>query len=125
MNNKILLVDDQEDITSSLKRVLADYPVASAGDGKTALEFIRAEGPALVILDVSMPGMSGLEVLEQIMLMERKPLVLMLTGDETIETAARSLAIGAFAYITKPYDTEQVKEQVRKAFSFLERTAPN
>lgn len=123
MNHRILLVDDEEDIVSALKNVLADYPVTSASDGKTALRLIATEKPALVILDVSMPAISGLEVLEKIMLMDPKPLVLMLTGDETIETAARTLALGAFAYITKPFEASQIKEQVAKALAFSDRKA--
>lgn len=124
MNNTILLVDDQEEILLALKRVLSGYPVATAPDGPTALELIDARRPALVIMDVSMPGMTGLEVLEKIMLMDNKPLVLMLTGIEAIETAAKALSLGAFAYITKPFEADQIKEQVAKAFAFLDLKAP-
>jgi len=118
---KILLVDDERDMLCVLERVLADYSVITACDGASALELVAAERPALVILDVSMPGMSGLKVLEKIMLMDPKPLVLMVTGDDAIETAAQTLAIGAFAYITKPFEAGQIKEQVAKALAFLDR----
>ncbi|MFA6434573.1 MAG: response regulator [Elusimicrobiales bacterium] len=121
MNHRILLVDDQEDILAALRRILEDYPVTEARDGKTALALIKAEKPALVILDVSMPEMSGIEVLEKILLMDHKPLVLMLTGDDAIETAAKTLAIGAFAYITKPFEIRQIREQVAKALAFSDR----
>lgn len=123
MNHSILLVDDQEDIISVLERILADYPVTSVFDGKTALARIKADRPALVILDVSMPGMSGVEVLEKIMLMDYKPLVLMLTADEAIETAAKTMGLGAFAYITKPFETAQILEQVAKALAFSDQKA--
>ena len=121
VNRKILLVDDQEDILDALKRILADYAVTAVCDGERALAIIAADKPDIVILDVSMPGMSGIEVLERIMLMGHKPVVLMVTGDDAIETAAKTLAIGAFAYITKPFEARQIKDQVTKAITFLEQ----
>jgi DNA-binding NtrC family response regulator len=121
MKPKILLIDDEKDITEALPRFLTDYEVVTAADGASGLAAAASARPELVLLDVHLPDMSGLEVLEDLLSMDFKPLVIMLTGDEAVETAAKAIAGGAFAYITKPFEGPQVVEQVRKAFTYLKR----
>lgn len=125
MSGKILIADDDAEITSVLSRTLASYEVEEAGDGKTALAKELSMRPDLMILDIDMPQMSGVEVLEKISKQGRRPLVIMLTGSAAPEVVSKVMALGVFAYIIKPFEKEEVLEQVKRAFDFLEsRKAP-
>ncbi|OGR67773.1 MAG: hypothetical protein A2081_00315 [Elusimicrobia bacterium GWC2_61_19] len=121
MKPKILLVDDLEDVLAALRRLLRSCDLLEARSGKSALELAAAERPDLVILDVHLPDMSGVDVMEKLALMTPKPVVIMLTGDDTVETAGKSLAAGAFAHITKPFEAKDLLEQVIKALEFGEK----
>jgi DNA-binding response OmpR family regulator len=101
---KLLLVDDLEDILASLRKLFAVCDVLEARDGATALALAAWEKPELVILDVHLPDMSGVDVMEKLALLDPKPVVIMLTGDDTVETTGRALAAGAFADVTKPFE---------------------
>jgi len=118
MHNKILLVDDNEDVIGALSRTLAGYDLVSAGDGASALALVGSEKPDLVLLDIELPGMSGLEVLEKISVMRKRPLVIMITADGTSETTAKALAAGVFSYIIKPFEAKEALEQVKRALAF-------
>lgn len=120
---KILVADDNEQITESVSKLLRDYAVVVAHDGKAALDLAVSGKPDLILLDVAMPVMSGIDVLEKLMAMPRKPLVIMLTGDESVETVSKAVSIGVFSYITKPLDAELLLDQVRKAAEFLKRSS--
>lgn len=120
MGKKILIADDSEQILVVLSRILADYDTISARDGNSALKLVVAEKPDILLLDVAMPGLNGIEVLGKIMAMPRRPLVMMLTVDASIETVSKAMSIGVFSYITKPFEAEAVLDQVKKAFAFLE-----
>jgi DNA-binding response OmpR family regulator len=103
---KILVVDDDREILDMLTDHLEDegYAVSQAVDGEQALESVRSEPPDLVLLDVTMPGVSGLEVLRRLRLDHPRIPVVMITGIED-ETLARStLKMGAFDYLQKPFD---------------------
>ncbi len=121
MKPKILLVDDMEDILEPLRRLLCSFELSEAGNGKRALELAASERPDLVILDVNLPDMSGVEIMEQLDLLEHKPVVIMLTGDSTVETTGRALAAGAFAYVTKPFEPKELLEQVIKGLEYGEK----
>jgi DNA-binding NtrC family response regulator len=123
MDKKILIADDDEETLGALSRMLAGYDVVSAGDGKAALELTVSEKPDILLLDVDMPGLNGLEVLGKVMAMSRKPLVIMITGDASTETVSKALAIGVFSYIIKPFEKDEVLDQVKRAFAFREASA--
>ncbi|OGR67791.1 MAG: hypothetical protein A2081_00305 [Elusimicrobia bacterium GWC2_61_19] len=120
---KILIADDDEQITEALSRLLKDYKVLVARDGKSALDSAVSWKPDLILLDIAMPVMNGIEVLEKLTAMPRKPLVIMLTGDESVKTVSKAMAIGVFSYITKPFDAELVLDQVRKVAEFLGKSS--
>lgn len=120
MGKKILIADDSEQIQEVLSRILAGYDIISARDGNSALNLVTSEKPDVLLLDVDMPGLNGIEVLEKVMAMPRKPLVIMLTVDASIETVSKAMGIGVFSYIAKPFQTEVVLDQVKRAFAFLE-----
>jgi CheY-like chemotaxis protein len=121
MKPKILLVDDLDVVLGALRRLLRSCTLLEAGDGKTALELAAAEKPDMVILDVHLPDMSGVDVMEKLALLPDKPVVIMLTGDDSVETAGKALAAGAFAHITKPFEAKDLLEQVIKGLEFGEK----
>lgn len=113
----VLVVDDEPGLVEMLRTglELAGFGVLSALDGPTALYKLRSENPALVILDIAMPGMSGWGVLERI---ESDPAtagtpVIMLTARTMDEDAMRGLEMGAIDYITKPFDLRHLISVVR------------
>jgi len=120
MSKKILIADDDAQVVSALSRALANYDLEEAGDGKTALSLAFSAHPDLIILDIDMPAMNGIEVLEKLAKMKDRPLTIMLTGSGDPETVSKAMALGVFAYIIKPFEMEEIQEQVKRAFSFME-----
>ncbi|MBI2384773.1 MAG: response regulator [Elusimicrobia bacterium] len=113
MTQKILIVDDDADTRRILRYVLS--PVAAvleADGGAEALRLIGAERPALVLLDLVMPGVGGLEVLEGGLKLVPSMVVVMLTGQSDIAVAKSALDKGARAFITKPIDPQRLREVV-------------
>ena len=117
-NKTILVVDDEEAIRWSLARVLQrdGYRVDLVSCPAEALEQIQANSYGLVLTDVKMPGGSGLELLETIRRVSPKTLSLIMTGYGTIEMAVQAMRVGAFDFITKPYEIERVLVAVKNAF---------
>ena len=124
MKHKILIVDDEENILLVVKSAfVASYEVFTANAGEAALEIIRREKPSFVFLDIKMPGMSGIKVLERIKETGAAPVVWMLTGDEDMEMALTTLEGGASGYITKPFEVERIRAVVFNALEDLEKTS--
>jgi CheY-like chemotaxis protein len=121
MKPKILLVDDMEEILAPLRKLLRSCELTEARDGKSAVELAAAGSPDLVLLDYHLPDMSGAEVLEKLRLMTPPPVVIIMTGDDTVETAGISLAAGAFAHITKPFESKDILDLVIKGLEFAEK----
>ncbi|OGR45034.1 MAG: hypothetical protein A2X35_06475 [Elusimicrobia bacterium GWA2_61_42] len=116
MKHKILIVDDEESILFVVRAaLLPQYEVFTAQEGGAALEIIKKEKPAFVFLDIKMPGISGLEVLEGIKVSGAAPVVWMLTGNEDLEMAVQTLKGGASGYLTKPFDVHKLREIVLTA----------
>jgi DNA-binding NtrC family response regulator len=114
---KVLVVDDEESIRRLLKLMLEDcgLTVVTAADGEEALYKLALEKTNLVLLDISMPKMSGLEVLKRLSESAADICVIMVTADADISTAVETLKLGAYDYITKPFDQLVVKEKVQNA----------
>lgn len=116
INTHLLLVDDEErflQTTSNLiKKKRDDFNVTTAPGGKDCLEIIKTTHIDVVILDVKMPGMDGVEVLREIK--REKPLieVIMLTGHSTTESAVEGMKLGAYDYLLKPCDIEVLIDKV-------------
>ena len=114
---KVLIVDDENAIRESLRMILkGDYDVSVAGSGQEALQIIAHNDLSLVLLDVMMPGEDGLQVLEKIRQMSAIP-VIMVTALNSVQSAVRAMKTGAFDYITKPFDVEDIRAVVSKALS--------
>ena len=119
----VLIVDDEPAIVRMLKDALGvfrhehGYKVDTAGDGADALVALEREQFDLVLLDMYMPRMSGLELLERMRQLKMQTPVLMLTGNDDARTAADALASGIFAYIPKPFELQQLEHLVSLAVS--------
>ncbi|OGP74893.1 MAG: hypothetical protein A2V86_18290 [Deltaproteobacteria bacterium RBG_16_49_23] len=114
----ILIVDDDKSIRYSLKRMLEeDFSILTAQNGEEALKRLREDSPDLIIMDIKMPGRSGIEVLKEIKLADPKSLVILMTAFGTTETAIEAMKYGAFDYILKPFPIPQMKSLVEKAIS--------
>jgi two-component system nitrogen regulation response regulator NtrX len=117
---KILVVDDEETIRKSLKMILEyeGYQFYEAADGEQALNTIEETvGLALVLLDVKLPGMSGLEVLEELEKKPYSPEVIMISGHGTVQTAVEATKLGAFDFLEKPLHRERVLISIRNALN--------
>ncbi len=110
MNETILVVDDEISICQSLKAILEDegYQVLVAGSGEEAIKIVAEEMPQLVLLDIWLPGMDGLETLKAIHAAHPNVLVIMMSGHGTIETAVKATKLGAFDFIEKPLSLDKV-----------------
>ena len=119
MSQKILIVDDSALSRRTLRRILesAGYEVAEAEDGMTALELYFLEKPSLVLLDLVMKGMYGLDVLVKLREMDPKALVVVASAD--IQSSTRKLVdeAGALSFINKPFVSEQVIAAVEAALA--------
>ncbi|MBU4566235.1 MAG: response regulator [Desulfarculus sp.] len=114
----VLLVDDEESYREALARRLSrrGLNVAQEADGEAALARLGAEAPDVVLLDVKMPGLDGLEVLRRIK--KARPLteVILLTGHAHLETSITGLERGAFDYLLKPVPLEELVEKIHDAW---------
>jgi DNA-binding NtrC family response regulator len=113
----ILIVDDEPNLLESFKigLELKDYIVSIASSGKLALEEIRKRGFDVVLLDIRMPGMDGLETLTEIKRLRPNQVVIMLTGQGSLKSAVEAGRIGAYDYIEKPSTPEAVHLRIQKA----------
>jgi len=115
--HNILIVDDESGIRQSLKGVLEDegYKAAAAESGEVCLEVLRKHAFDVVLLDVWLPGIDGLETLEKIREIENAPEVIMISGHGTIETAVRATKLGAYDFLEKPLSVDKTLILVKNA----------
>ncbi len=113
----VLVVDDEQDIRDGSERILrrCGFRVHTADRGETALKMLDKQPVAIVLLDLKMPGMDGLEVLDRIGKRDSPPLVIVITGFATVETAIGAMKHGAYDFIAKPFDPEQLRIVVNRA----------
>ena len=115
---KILIVEDERPLRELLEieLVRSGYKVDSAADGELGLEKYRQETYNVVLLDMKMPGMDGVEVLKQMRLESTLPEVIVFTGHGTIETAVECIRQGAYDYLTKPVKLDELEMVIDKAY---------
>ncbi|MBI2159363.1 MAG: response regulator [Candidatus Rokubacteria bacterium] len=104
---RVLVVDDDAEVRETLEELLAShgFEVATAPNGDLAMQAIARRAPDVVLLDVVMPGLSGVEILQAIQTIAPRVKVIMVSGGATPEQAMRTLALGAFDFVRKPVDT--------------------
>ena len=113
---RILIVDDEAEITEILADLLsADYDCSRAGSAEEALTRLREDVFQLVISDITMPGMSGLDMIPHVKELAPDTVVVMISGMQTVESAISALRVGAFDYLMKPFDLRQVEAVVKRA----------
>lgn len=115
--DKILVIDDDIDMQSLLSDIITPegYEVMTADNGKKALKKLAAFSPDLVLLDIKLPDMDGMKVLEEIRKTGTDSIVIMLTGYGDIKDAVQSMKMGAFNYITKPFENEEILLNIKEA----------
>jgi len=113
----ILIIDDEESIRESLKGILEDegFRTISAENGEEGIALLREEIPELVLLDIWMPGMDGIETLRKIREVMPEQLVIMMSGHGTIETAVKATKLGAYDFIEKPLSLEKLLLSIQNA----------
>jgi two-component system nitrogen regulation response regulator NtrX len=116
----VLIVDDEPSILQTLSGLLSDegFEVSTAVNGYEALKIIDAESPDLVLLDIWMPGIDGIETLQEIKKSNPHIQVIIITGHGTIETAVRATKLGAFDLIEKPLSIDKVIVAINNALNF-------
>ncbi|HYQ61371.1 MAG TPA: sigma-54 dependent transcriptional regulator, partial [Desulfatiglandales bacterium] len=120
MARTVLIVDDEESIIQSLQGILTDegFEVISAGSGSAALEKIDEVIPDIVLLDIWMPGMDGIETLIKIKESHSELQVVMMSGHGTIETAVKATKLGAYDFIEKPLSIEKLLLVINNAVGY-------
>ena len=115
--DKLLLIDDEADVQYSFRRIF-DSPsiqLTTASSGEEGLRLISSLKPDLVIMDVRMGGISGLEALRRMRAIDAKVPVIMMTAYGTTQTAIEAMKLGAYDYILKPFDVPKLKQLVMAA----------
>jgi DNA-binding NtrC family response regulator len=113
---RVLIVDDEPGVRESLRMVLKGRAhVTAVGDGAGALEELANGRYHVALLDLVMPGIDGLEVLERGQALDEPPQFIMLTATKTVKTAVRAMKLGAFDYITKPFDIDELLVVIERA----------
>jgi DNA-binding response OmpR family regulator len=125
MPAKVLIVDDEQEVVRLLEVILmrAGYAVAKAYGGKECLSLLTRENPDVILLDIMMPGMSGLEVMESLRTIYgavSMPPVIFLTAKGGMESMIEGLQAGAFKYLVKPTSREKLIEIVKSALEYSE-----
>ena len=116
-SGKVLVVDDEPAERDGLARLVGQwgYEVETAGSGEEALNLIESQHPAVVVTDLVLPEMDGLTLLQKLRETGRPPIVLLVTGHGTVETAVEAMRHGAFDYLTKPVDTTRLQVLLEKS----------
>ena len=113
---RILIIDDEEIVRESLSAWLEQdgYTLAVASDGETGLERIRNERWSILLVDLKMPGIDGLHVLEEARKVQPDAAAVIMTAYATVDTAVAAMKIGAYDYLVKPFDPEELSLMIQK-----------
>lgn len=113
-NKKVLIVDDQNGIRILLMEVFSSegYTTFQASNGKLALEIVKKESPDLVLLDMKIPGMDGLEILKHVKAINREIKVIMMTAYGELDMIKEATDLGALMHFTKPFDIDEMRMAV-------------
>src|SRR6266702_6000636 len=126
-NEKVLIVEDEENERTGLAELVSSwgYSAQTARDGQEGHEKVAAWSPSIVITDLKMPRLSGLELLEKIAGNNQTIAVIVVTAQGTIDSAVQAMRMGAYDYITKPIDTNRLRTILQNASALLGTKAEN
>jgi len=115
---KLLIADDEKNFSLILQKELSrkNYDVSVANDGKSAVEFSEKVDYDVIVMDIMMPNLDGIQALKILKQTEPSPEVIMLTGNASVETAIEAMKAGAYDYLTKPCKIEELDVLIRKAY---------
>ncbi len=127
MNERLLIVEDEETLCESLKRVLSreGYAVDTAGSAEAALEILQDGSFDLIITDIILPGITGIELLKKIKESRPEQIVIITTAYASLETAVEALRTGAYDYVVKPVMHEEIRQIVKNALTQMALQAEN
>ena len=124
--SRLLIIDDESEIRDVLQEFLGwSYQCVTVDSAEEALALIEKQPFDLIISDIAMKNMSGLELVPHIMKIAPDSLIIMISGQRTIEFAIEAMRAGAFDYITKPFELRDVASAVRRALEHLSRQKEN
>jgi two-component system nitrogen regulation response regulator NtrX len=117
---KILIIEDDKAIVDILKMILEQdgYQTDYAFNGHSGLQKFKDISPDVVLLDIKMPRMDGIEVLQEIKKIDEKPIVIMISGHGTLETAVQTTKLGAYDFISKPFDVDRLKLTIQNGLNY-------
>jgi DNA-binding NtrC family response regulator len=123
----ILIVDDEESVRDSLYNWFIEdgYHVECAENANKALSMLESDNFDIILADIKMPGMDGLEMLRRIKLLKNESIVIVMTAFATVDTAVQALKDGAFDYVTKPFDPDDLSHLIRNASKQIALTEEN
>ena len=123
----ILIVDDEESVRDSLYNWFIEdgYHVECAESAMTALKILESESFDIILADIKMPGMDGLEMMRRIKILKAESIVIVMTAFATVDTAVQALKDGAFDYVTKPFDPDDLSHLIRNASKQISLTEEN
>ena len=117
---KVLIVDDEVDILKVIKKYLHDdYDVVTATNGHDALEIYKQEKPSVLVTDIRMPGMDGIELIKAVKGMGGEVEIIAITGHGDTRIGEESLRVGASDFLMKPLDVERLESSIEKALGQL------
>ena len=111
---KVLIVDDDKDIVTIVSTILGGrgWDIKAAYNGREALEAVTASKPDIILLDIMMPEMNGIEVLKRIKKIDTDARIIMITAFGDVESYLDSMELGAYEYINKPFETDELLEMI-------------
>lgn len=123
---KILIADDEKLIRAGIKKLLSDsldgdVTFFEAKNGIEALEICKSELPEVMLTDIRMPGMDGVELMKNVSQLEQKPAIIVLSGFDDFSYAKAAIESGASSYILKPVEKEELVKSVEKALTGIRR----
>lgn len=125
--NRILIIEDDKAIVDVLKMILEQegYEIDFAFNGFAGIDKFKKNEPDVVLLDIKMPRMDGIEVLQELKKINTRPVVIMISGHGNIETAVQTTKLGAYDFISKPFDVERLKLTIQNGLSFMKLVLEN
>lgn len=122
----ILAVDDEKDMLETYRSILRKkYNVITASSGEKALKIIQVESLAVVLLDIRMPGQDGIQILKKIKQQDQNLEIIMVTASKDVASAVEAMKLGAFDYVTKPFEVKELKTIIEKALEKRELVKEN